>query len=145
MRLNTADDEIMRLIRDTNDPQSKAMLMVLLRISSNLSDNTRLTRTLSTTFEEHQRHVAVYMEKGNQLINRGIGAWKAIAALSVVVYAFGAYMVTGYIGDLTAAKRRIDLLDIEVATQRTRLTEHLQQVNPLVREYQKDKEIEPMK
>ena len=129
----SADDEIMRLIKDTNDPQSKALLVVLLRISRNLSDNTQLTRSLNDTLSNHQKHVAEYMENGNKLINRGIGAWKAIAALSVVVYAFGAYVVANTLNDLSQARKRNDEQDIEISIIKTRLNEHLQQTRELMK------------
>ncbi|RCX10691.1 hypothetical protein [Extensimonas vulgaris] len=48
-----AQSEIDDLIRSEQDPRNRAMLLVLAKIASTLTDNTRLTREIGDRLEDH--------------------------------------------------------------------------------------------
>lgn len=128
------DDEIMRMVRETNDPQTKGMLLVLLRISSNLTANTQLTQDLAGAFENHEKTVSVYMAEGNKMLNRGIGAWKAVAVIGFVVYAAGGFIINSYLNEISSAQKKNAEQDILIAGIKSLLDEHLRQANPMMKE-----------
>lgn len=123
----STDDEIMRMVQETNDPQTKGMLLVLLRISNNLAANTRLTSHLSESFEAHVDKVNAYMLEGNKMLNRGIGAWKAVSLIGIIVYVVGGFLLSGYITEINNIKQRNIDQDIIITRVSAQLEEHLKQ------------------
>jgi hypothetical protein len=149
---DSTDAEILRMVQETNDAQAKGILLVLLRISNNLSRNTDLTQTVHSDFENHRQMVTAYMEQGNRLLNRGIGAWKVVGTVAGVLYAVGVYVVSLHLGDLTKATRKNEEQDIRISTVESRLEDtkeslrdHLRQANPLMRELQRERGLDPNK
>lgn len=141
--LKDTDAEIMRLVQDANDPQHKATLLVLLRISHNLNQNTDLTKTLHTDFEKHRTDVVAYMENGNALLNKGIGAWKIVAWIGSGLQAVILVVATYYMGQIRDHESRIAKLEWKLEDTAETLRDHLRQANPLMRQLQQERGIDP--
>lgn len=90
-------DEIHELIMQAESPRDKAELLILLRISQNLSKNTQLTEKLSHSLDAHVERFVIHEREEMALINQGRGFLRAMViglALfqGVVVYAYTQHM-----------------------------------------------------
>lgn len=98
-----AQHEIDALIRDEQDPRNRAMLLVLAKIATTLTDNTRMTREIDTRLEQHLSRYERRAEEDAEIQSRALGAWRVIAWLlgMAQLLAFGsAGWVAGEIKDL---------------------------------------------
>lgn len=98
-----AQHEIDALIRDEQDPRNRAMLLVLAKIATTLTDNTRMTREIDTRLAQHLSRYERRAEEDAEIQSRALGAWRVIAWLlgMAQLLAFGsAGWVAGEIKDL---------------------------------------------
>lgn len=105
--MTTKDDiaqhEIDALIKDEQDPRNRAMLLVLSKIATTLTDNTRMTREIDTRLAQHLTRYERRAEEDAEIQSRALGAWRVIAWLLGIaqLLAFGsAGWVAGEIKDL---------------------------------------------
>jgi hypothetical protein len=95
--MNIAQDEIDSLIRAEQDPRTRAMLLVLAKISSTLSANTALTRDIGNKLEEHLERYEAKAATDADLQLRALGAWRVVAwilaAVQVVALSVGGWVV----------------------------------------------------
>lgn len=108
---NTLDIEAM--IREENDPNARAMLVVLNSINNNLTANTQMTQKVSERLDEHtteyKAHVKEFANHANSeeaIINKGIGAWRVLS----VVLGLAQLILIASVGFVSA-----DLKDIHAA------------------------------
>ena len=98
-----AQNEIEGLIRSEADPRTRAMLLVLSKISSTLSANTSLTREIGDKLEDHLTRYEAKAAADADAQSRALGAWPVIARLlgaaQLMAYA-GAGWVASEIKDL---------------------------------------------
>jgi len=78
--------ELDALVAAENDPSKRATLMVLNAINRSLTQNTHVTHnvkeqltTLKTSFDEHVVGFAQHAKDEEALLNKGRGAWMALA------------------------------------------------------------------
>lgn len=98
-----AQHEIDALIKDEQDPRNRAMLLVLSKIATTLTDNTRMTREIDTRLAQHLTRYERRAEEDAEIQSRALGAWRVIAWLlgMAQLLAFGsAGWVAGEIKDL---------------------------------------------
>jgi len=98
-----AQSEIDDLIRSEQDPRNRAMLLVLAKIASTLTDNTRLTREIGDRLEDHLTSYERKAASDADTQSRALGAWRVIAWLlgMAQLLVFGsAGWVAGEIKDL---------------------------------------------
>src|SRR5258706_6716704 len=126
--------EIMRLVRETNDPVQRATLLVMLGMSTNLMRNTELTMQLHDDFAEHQKNTSAYMKNGEQLLNRGIGAWKVVAWASGGMGTVLLAVVGFYTAEIRDHGLRLQTVETREADTRDLLKDHLRQANPIMRD-----------
>lgn len=95
--MDIAQDEINSLIRAEQDPRTRAMLLVLAKISSTLSANTTLTRDIGNKLEEHLERYEAKAAIDADLQSRALGAWRVVAwilaAVQVVALSIGGWVV----------------------------------------------------
>jgi hypothetical protein len=98
-----AQSEIDDLIRSEQDPRNRAMLLVLAKIASTLTDNTRLTREIGDRLEDHLTSYERKAASDADTQSRALGAWRVIAWLlgAAQVLAFtGAGWIASELKDL---------------------------------------------
>jgi hypothetical protein len=89
--------ELDALVAAENDPSKRATLMVLNAINRSLTQNTAVTHTvkeqltsLNVDFEAHVKGFAKHAKDEEALLNKGRGAWMALAwFLGIVQVAVG--------------------------------------------------------
>jgi hypothetical protein len=101
------DEEILKLIRSSDEESQKATLMVLYQINRNLIANTEMTtealhkiREAEKEFALHRQDFDKHVQDETALFNKGIGAWKTVSIVSGLVASIGIYILSGHLGDL---------------------------------------------
>ena len=61
---DTISSEIRELIKETEEPKDKAMLLILHRIADSLDTNNTLTRSLDTKFTNHEKEEMALIQQG---------------------------------------------------------------------------------
>lgn len=96
--LDIAQGEIDALIRAEQDPRTRAMLLVLAKISSTLSANTTLTRDIGDKLEEHLERYESKAAVDADLQSRALGAWRVVAwilaGVQVVALSVGGWIIS---------------------------------------------------
>lgn len=92
--------EIDDLIKQENDPKTRAILLVLQNINVSLMANTQAVNDTDTQLKAHMIEVQRQAEKNNALINKGKGMWNVISILLAMVQAGLVYFMTMYLADI---------------------------------------------
>jgi hypothetical protein len=72
---------IEELIQQANNPEDRAMLVVLNKMANSLDANTAMTKAVSTRLEEHISDFQKKVRADDAIKNKGMGAWKVLAWL----------------------------------------------------------------
>lgn len=110
--LDIAQDEIDALIRAEQDPRTRAMLLVLAKISSTLSANTTLTLDIGDKLEEHLARYEAKAAVDADLQSRALGAWRVVAWILAAAQ-IAAYSIGGWIISEVRDLHRMDAHEIE--------------------------------
>ncbi len=85
----TTPIDIDQMIMQEDDPKQRAFLIVLNNINKSLIANTDTIREVSSKLETHLLHYEQHVEKEDELLNKGRGAWKVVAWVIGVVQIVG--------------------------------------------------------
>ena len=92
--------EIDDLIKQENDPKTRAILLVLQNINISLMANTQAVNDTDTQLKRHMVEVAKRTEENNALLNKGRGMWNVISVCLAVVQAGLIYFMGMYLADI---------------------------------------------
>jgi len=93
------EKEILDWIEKAQDPKDKAMLMILYRMNSSLSENTKVTKAVAIDFTEHKDQV-------NRILNMAKGGYLIALVSIAIVQALSWWILSGYI---KAIEREVDV------------------------------------
>ena len=92
--------EIDDLIKNENDPKTRAILLVLQNINVSLMANTEAVNDTDRQLKQHMTAVAKNAEENNALLNKGRGMWNVISICLAVVQAGLVYFMSMYLADI---------------------------------------------
>ena len=92
--------EIDDLIKNENDPKTRAILLVLQNINVSLMANTEAVNDTDTQLKAHMVAVAKSTEENNALLNKGRGMWNVISVCLAIVQAGLIYFMGMYLSDI---------------------------------------------
>ena len=92
--------EIDELIKQENDPKTRAILLVLQNINVSLMANTEAVNDTDRQLKQHMTAVAKNAEENNALLNKGRGMWNVISICLAVVQAGLVYFMSMYLSDI---------------------------------------------
>ena len=92
--------EIDELIKQENDPKTRAILLVLQNINVSLMANTQAVNDTDTQLKRHMVEVAKRTEENNALLNKGRGMWNVISVCLAIVQAGLIYFMGMYLSDI---------------------------------------------
>jgi isocitrate lyase len=92
--------EIDDLIKQENDPKTRAILLVLQNINISLMANTQAVNDTDTQLKRHMVEVAKRTEENNALLNKGRGMWNVISVCLAIVQAGLIYFMGMYLSDI---------------------------------------------
>ena len=92
--------EIDDLIKQENDPKTRAILLVLQNINISLMANTQAVNDTDTQLKAHMSAVAQRTEENNALLNKGRGMWNVISVCLAIVQAGLIYFMGMYLSDI---------------------------------------------
>jgi hypothetical protein len=92
--------EIDDLIKQENDPKTRAILLVLQNINISLMANTQAVNDTDTQLKAHMSAVAQRTEENNALLNKGRGMWNVISVCLAIVQAGLVYFMGMYLADI---------------------------------------------
>ena len=92
--------EIDELIKQENDPKTRAILLVLQNINLSLMANTEAVNDTDRQLKQHMTAVAKNAEENNALLNKGRGMWNVISICLAVVQAGLVYFMSMYLSDI---------------------------------------------
>ena len=92
--------EIDDLIKQENDPKTRAILLVLQNINISLMANTQAVNDTDTQLKSHMVAVAKSTEENNALLNKGRGMWNVISVCLAIVQAGLIYFMGMYLSDI---------------------------------------------
>jgi isocitrate lyase len=92
--------EIDDLIKQENDPKTRAILLVLQNINISLMANTQAVNDTDMQLKRHMVEVAKRTEENNALLNKGRGMWNVISVCLAVVQAGLIYFMGMYLADI---------------------------------------------
>ena len=92
--------EIDDLIKNENDPKTRAILLVLQNINVSLMANTQAVNDTDTQLKAHMSAVAKSTEENNALLNKGRGMWNVISVCLAIVQAGLIYFMGMYLSDI---------------------------------------------
>ena len=92
--------EIDDLIKQENDPKTRAILLVLQNINISLMANTQAVNDTDTQLKAHMVAVAKSTEENNALLNKGRGMWNVISVCLAIVQAGLIYFMGVYLSDI---------------------------------------------
>lgn len=92
--------EIDELIKNENDPKTRAILLVLQSINTSLIANTQAINDTDIQLKRHMTEVAKRTEENNALINKGRGMWNVISIVLALVQGGLIYFMGMYLADI---------------------------------------------
>lgn len=92
--------EIDELIKQENDPKTRAILLVLQNINISLMANTQAVNDTDIQLKAHMAAVAKSTEENNALLNKGRGMWNVISVCLAIVQAGLIYFMGMYLSDI---------------------------------------------
>ena len=92
--------EIDDLIKQENDPKTRAILLVLQNINISLMANTQAVNDTDTQLKAHMVAVAKSTEENNALLNKGRGMWNIISLVLAAVQMALVYFMSMYLADI---------------------------------------------
>jgi hypothetical protein len=92
--------EIDELIKQENDPKTRAILLVLQNINVSLMANTEAVNDTDRQLKQHMVEVQKRTEESNALLNKGRGMWNIISICLAVVQAGLVYFMSMYLTDI---------------------------------------------
>lgn len=102
--MTAIEEEIRRWIQQANDPQDKALLMIMYEIHSSLQENTRATEAIADAFKDHKTQFDQHIVEERDLFQQGRGLYRAmgwslgvVSSLAAVVMALGIYILNSHI------------------------------------------------
>ena len=106
--------EIDDLIKQENDPKTRAILLVLQNINISLMANTQAVNDTDTQLKAHMTAVAKSTEENNALLNKGRGMWNVISVCLAIVQAGLIYFMGMYLSDIKSLHVSDSTLDKRV-------------------------------
>jgi hypothetical protein len=106
--------EIDDLIKQENDPKTRAILLVLQNINISLMANTQAVNDTDTQLKRHMVEVAQRTEENNALLNKGRGMWNVISVCLAIVQAGLIYFMGMYLSDIKSLHVSDSTLDKRV-------------------------------
>jgi hypothetical protein len=106
--------EIDDLIKQENDPKTRAILLVLQNINISLMANTQAVNDTDTQLKAHMSAVAKSTEENNALLNKGRGMWNVISVCLAIVQAGLIYFMGMYLSDIKSLHVSDSTLDKRV-------------------------------
>ena len=92
--------EIDELIKQENDPKTRAILLVLQNINVSLMANTEAVNDTDRQLKQHMTAVAKNAEENNALLNKGRGMWNIISLVLAAVQMALVYFMSMYLSDI---------------------------------------------
>jgi hypothetical protein len=92
--------EIDELIKQENDPKTRAILLVLQNINVSLIANTEAVNDTDRQLKQHMTAVAKNAEENNALLNKGRGMWNVISLVLAAVQVALVYFMSMYLADI---------------------------------------------
>jgi hypothetical protein len=92
--------EIDDLIKNENDPKTRAILLVLQNINVSLIANTEAVNDTDRQLKQHMVEVAKRTEENNALLNKGRGMWNIISLVLAAVQVALVYFMSMYLSDI---------------------------------------------
>ena len=93
-------DEIGELIKQENDPKTRAILMVLQSINLSLIANTQAVNDTDAQLKEHLVEFRTRTKDNDELMNKGKGMWRVISAIFVMAQAFLVWLMLQSLDEL---------------------------------------------
>ena len=122
------DDDILRLIQVASADGERAMLTVLYQINKNLVQNTQLTIETVERMKKTESKFAAYRTDFDQHVtgeaarfNKGIGAWRAVSFMSVLITATSGYILSHHLADMKTLQIASASQDLELRSARERI------------------------
>lgn len=101
----TTTDIIRGLVETAADPQTRAILMVLLELNQSIIDDATLTRQIADEFNQHKerfdqhvKNLDDHAEKTKTLIDKGIGSWRTLAIMGPTIVSVAVLLASALIG-----------------------------------------------
>ena len=92
--------EIDELIKQENDPKTRAILLVLQNINVSLMANTEAVNDTDRQLKQHMVEVQKRTEESNALLNKGRGMWNIISLVLAAVQMALVYFMSMYLSDI---------------------------------------------
>jgi hypothetical protein len=92
--------EIDELIKNENDPKTRAILLVLQNINVSLMANTEAVNDTDRQLKQHMVEVAKRTDESNALLNKGRGMWNIISLVLAAVQMALVYFMSMYLSDI---------------------------------------------
>ena len=92
--------EIDELIKQENDPKTRAILLVLQNINVSLMANTEAVNDTDRQLKQHMVEVQKRTEESNALLNKGRGMWNVISLVLAAVQVALVYFMSMYLADI---------------------------------------------
>jgi hypothetical protein len=103
--------EIDELIKQENDPKTRAILLVLQNINVSLIANTEAVNDTDRQLKQHMTAVAKNAEENNALLNKGRGMWNVISLVLAAVQMALVYFMSMYLTDIKSLHAEDDGLE----------------------------------
>ena len=133
------DDETHTQIRDmilkTNDPKERATLLILLRISESLEENTAETHgisaavtTLTTGVTAHVERFNAHAKEDEIRVGKAKAAWWVVTGMVGVIALLGAMLLKYHLDKLTTVETQVEQLrrDVDQVRERHRIEDEVQ-------------------
>lgn len=114
-------EAIRELIMKTDAPKDKAVLLILLRISEGLEDNTRLTQGLETTVREHNAALATHEADELLLLGKAKTAWWVFTGMLGALSLLAALVLRMYVEEFRTMQVDLVTLKQDMRTVQERL------------------------
>lgn len=105
-------DKLAAMLEQENDARTRALLLVLTSLNSNLVANTTATESIRKDLTAHLSSYQSHMETTAEYINKGKGAWKVFAWVLGVLQAILLVIVGSVHTDMKAFSSAIVALQI---------------------------------
>ena len=110
-----ARKEISDLIKITQDPAAKAMLLVQLQMCDSLVQNTEVVYDVAHKLDKHLTSYEKHIVENERILNTGRGIWWAATWFLAVVQAFAVWAIVTVYTELKEIKARQHDIETKVA------------------------------
>lgn len=118
------ESRILELIESTQDNKDKAFLLILLRLNTNIFNNTNIVTSVASKLDKHLTVFEVHAEEELKRLNQGAGVRKVLSYVSGFIQTILLGIILYFQGALVEVKEQVAQQQVSITRNTTIIQNH---------------------